>query len=218
MLPEKRKKHHELTTSQRGEILGMRKAGMGYGAIAKEMHISKSTVVSVIKRFQGRTDLSSKKRCGRPSKVTKKMMHRLDTYIKRHRDHTPKEIVAKLHLPVKERRVYDLRKKLGFIADKGKKVPNLTEQQKEMRVRWCKKYKNNGFSDTIWADEKPLEFGKSRRFMYRKFKEPRITKPNSKHPKKITLYAAISREGKSQITLWEGRQNPLNILIHFQKI
>lgn len=204
----KSKKHRgkDLSISIRGQILGMREGGMGYGSIAKKLNLSKWTVVKTVQRFDSRTNFTSKKSSGRPSKASSKDLKRLDSYIKRHKDTTPKEIVANISFPVKERQVYNLRKKLGYIPDSGKKIPKLNEIQKEARIKWCTKMKQKQMDNGIWADEKPFEFGKVRRKSYRKVSEPRIVRPTSKHPKKISIYAAISRKGKTKITLWEGRQ------------
>jgi len=206
MPKSKKHKRKELSILVRGEILGMKEGGMGYGAIAEKLKLPKSTVVSTIKRFGPRKNLASKKRSGRQPKVSPKDMKRLDSYIKRHWDATPKEIVASIPFPVKERQVYNLRRKLGYIPDSGKKIPKLNEAQKKERVKWCTKMKQKQMDDAIWADEKPFEFGKVRRKSYRKVSEPQIVRPALKHPKRISIYAAISRKEKSLITLWEGWQ------------
>ena len=159
------RQHSELSAVTRGEILELHNAGCTYGEISKQLGIKRSTVSTTVYRFQDRKTFDSKKRSGRPPKATKRIRKNIENYVKRHRDAIPKEIVERLQLPVKQRRVYDIRKQLGFIPDKGKKIPKLTDINKEDRLCWCKKHKNDNFEDVFLLMRIPFVIGKGRRLL-----------------------------------------------------
>lgn len=211
-MPKSKKKNvkhqrKELTEIQRGKILGLHDAGLGYKKIGKQLKIPKSTVQSTVKKFSGRKNLQSRRRRGAPAKIEEKTLKNIDDYIKGHRDSTPKEIVQELKLPVKERQVYNIRKKLGFVPDKGKKVLELSDENMKERVEWCRKRKNDNLDDLIVGDEKAFTIGKARRLQYRKPDEPRVKQVSRKYPEKFSVYAAIGRHGKTAISVWKGRQD-----------
>jgi transposase len=54
---------------QRRQVLALHKKGKGYGKIAQELEIGKSTVQKIIKVFKGRGNACEKRRGGRHSKL-----------------------------------------------------------------------------------------------------------------------------------------------------
>lgn len=197
----------ELTPTQRAQIVAHHQAGEGYGTIAKFFQLSPSTVEKVVKRYGKSNTFESRPRSGRPPKAGPRDRRRIDQYIKRHSDATPEEIVQSLPLPVKARQVYNIRKELGYIGDKGVKTLKLSNANKRERVKWCQQHLGDKLDNAIFADEKPFEIGKRRRLIYRKANWARPRRPTAKYPEKISVYAAISRKGKSRITIWQSRQN-----------
>lgn len=161
----------------------------------------------VVQRFEGRETFESKPRSGRPPKAGARDIRRLDNYIKQHADATPEEIVQQISFPVKTRQVYNIRKKLGYIGDKGVRTLKLSNANKQERVKWCKAHLKDNLDDAIFADEKPFEIGLRRRLSYRKAHWARPKRPTAKYPEKLSVYAAIGRKGKSQITIWQNRQD-----------
>ena len=58
----------------RGQVLALRNAGLSYNKIATQLHLPRSTVISITQRFSGRATTSDSPRPGRPSKL--KSFHR----------------------------------------------------------------------------------------------------------------------------------------------
>ena len=58
---------------------------------------------------------------------------------------------------MKSRQVYRIRKKPGYIGDKGVKTLKLSDANKQERLKWCKAHLKDNLEDAIFADEKPFE-------------------------------------------------------------
>lgn len=195
----------ELTLAQRSEIVTLYKEGLSTWAISKKVKRAQSTVRDTIHNWSVHGTLHSKKRTGRPPKVTPQIVQSIDRFIQKHDEAVPKEIQKKLNLNVSPRTIFNIRRSLGYKATHGKKRIILSAKDKQKRVSWCKKHLKDTFSNVIFTDEKPFELYKRRRLSYAKIGQERKPKPIVKYPPKIQCWGGISREGKTQLAFWMGR-------------
>ena len=198
-------KRRELSLTTRSEIVTWYNAGLSYANIAQRMKLSANTIGSIVRKWKKTGLIANQPRTGRPPKVTPAMVKRVDRFIRTHDDAVPKEIQEKLHLPVTPRTVYNIRRSLGYVGTHGKPQIQLSPADKEKRVKWCKKHRDDKFTNVIFSDEKPFELYKRRRRSYAKKGQQRVVKPKVKYPPKIQCWGGICRLGKTQLAFWMGR-------------
>ena len=64
------------------------------------------------------------------------------------------------------------------------------------------------FHDVIFSDECSISLQQYRRTSYRKINEPTKRKPKPKHPLKVHVWAGISRNGATEICIFDGIMVP----------
>jgi hypothetical protein len=73
---------------------------------------------------------------------------------------------------------------------------------KEKRVAWVQKHFDDSFEDVIWTDESSIQLENYRTFSYRKKGEPPKRKAKPKHPYKVMVWAGISKQGATNIAVF----------------
>ncbi|KAG2773969.1 hypothetical protein PC129_g24607 [Phytophthora cactorum] len=112
---------------EQGQMLGLRDSGLSYDAIAEWLKRSKTGIYQVLKNPEA---YNTKKRLGRPSKLTEKDSRRLLRAA-----HTGKysstQLVVSLELPIKARRERGILHNTPTLKNKKrKKTPALKPHQK----------------------------------------------------------------------------------------
>lgn len=75
---------------------------------------------------------------------------------------------------------------------------------KDKRLDFARKYLHDSFEDVIWSDETSVQLETHKRFCYRKVGEAPRPKPRPKHPVKVHVWAGISRQGATEVCIFEG--------------
>jgi len=203
------KSHNHFSEAKKGLIIGFIQSGKSYREIHRLTGMSIGNISKLYKKFQKTGTVQNLKRSGRPAKVTTQIEKKVQQMISKKRDITSKEIQSKLQkdISLSDSTIRRIRKKLGYTGSKGKPIDKLSQGQKLERLRWLKKYKKSNFSGWIWSDEKPFELYKRRRLVWKAPGESVPLVSTTKYPPKVSVWAAISKKGKSDIAIWKGRQN-----------
>ena len=102
---QRREKKPDLSPVKRSEVITLYREGKSESQITAITKQAKSTVHSTIVRWKQTGSLESKKRSGRPTKVTPQVQKKIDCYLKKHDEAVPKEIVKDLNLDLSTRTV-----------------------------------------------------------------------------------------------------------------
>ena len=76
----------------------------------------------------------------------------------------------------------------------------IRQQNKEKRLDWARTYINDDFNNVIWSDETTVQIETHKRYCYRKEGQ----KPRPKHPVKVHVWAGISKQGATEVCIFEG--------------
>ena len=74
---------------------------------------------------------------------------------------------------------------------------------KVKRLQWAQTYLHDSF-DVIWSDETTVQLETHRRLCHRKEGERPRFKPRPKHPIKVHVWGGISKQGATQVCIFEG--------------
>ena len=75
---------------------------------------------------------------------------------------------------------------------------------KEKRYNWAVANKDNEFEDVIYTDECSVQLETHKRFCCRKEGQAPKPKPKAKHPVKVHVWAGISKQGATNVCIFEG--------------
>ena len=76
----------------------------------------------------------------------------------------------------------------------------IRQVNKEKRLEWAQKYKDDSFADVIYTDECKVQLESPRRFCCRKKGET----PRPKHPIEVHVWVGISLRGSTGIRIFDG--------------
>ena len=95
---------------------------------------------------------------------------------------------------------------LGWIRSRPKYCQLVRIINKEKRLAWCRSRLEEGdqFDNVLWSDECSVQLDHHGRLCFRKIKQPRKLKPKPKHPPKVHIWAAISKQGATSIVIFKG--------------
>jgi transposase len=122
---------------------------MSHAKIAKELHVSKSTVQKYLKLWREQVPVADVKQAGRPRKITERVKRQIRAIVSKNPSYSSKDIMNKLakggenssSVDVSSRAVRLALNEMSYKNDLPKVVPMLTEDQKTKRLAWCKKKK-----------------------------------------------------------------------------
>jgi transposase len=207
-MPKKR----EYTNEERQSVVTWHTAGKSFREIEVLTGIDHSTCCRIVQKWEAENNVKNRKRSGRKKKFTPAVVKEIEKIIKADDEMVATEIRDKLvnkfgnQFATGERHIRNIRKNLGFTASKGVGQDELTDEHKKGRVQYCKRHKNDQFSNVIFTDEKPWVLGKRRRKKWRKRGGVRRTYKKTKYPLKLQCWAGISLRGLTDIVIWKGRQ------------
>jgi transposase len=92
---------------------------------------------------------------------------------------------------------------MGLKFGPPRRVPALSEQQKSMRVEWCKKNRKMDLADVFFSDETCIEVGGGNGGIWHQ-RGHQPTVPKKKFPTKLMFWAAISTITKSPLIAIKG--------------
>lgn len=162
------RKGKETTEEERKIIINLRNTNKTIKEISEIVKRPKSTITSILHRFDGCTNYKNKDRDGRPKKLTERESRKLIQIVKKN----PKITSSKIAGQIKEMTGKDIHPRTvrrtlhsaGYSARVCRKKPCITKINKEKRLVFAKEYinKENDFWDAvIWSDESKFNIYKS---------------------------------------------------------
>ena len=106
-----------------------------------------------------------------------------------------------------KRTVLKGRKQLGWTHCGSAYCQLIHDVNKEKRLEWALANRNDDFQDVIWTDETTVRLECHRRFSCRKKGQKPCYKPRPKHPTKVHVWAGISWNGTTKISIYDGIMN-----------
>ncbi|KAG3210119.1 hypothetical protein PC129_g18877 [Phytophthora cactorum] len=188
---------------------GLRDSGLSYDAITERLKRSKTGIYQFLKNPEA---YNTKKRSGRPSKLTEKDSRRLLRAA-----HTGKysstQLVVSLELPIKARRVRGILHNTPTLKNKKrKKAPALKPHHKIERVKWA--FPRACWTDTwkavVFSDEKKFNLDGPDGFQYYWHDlraEEQVYSKRHSGGGSVMVWGAFSSRGKSKLAVLSGTQN-----------
>jgi transposase len=94
----------------------------------------------------------------------------------------------------------------GFVCSKPRYAQLVRDVNKEKRQGFCQDLisRDDSFDDVIFSDESSIQLHGNKLTSYRECNSVNKCLPKPKHPFKVHVWGAISRRGKSALTIFEG--------------
>lgn len=155
---------HELSAQDRGQILGLRKAGWPMRKIAKELKCGVGTVCRNLVKQSTFGTTKDRPRSGRPRATTEfqDKFILVSTLMDRFR---PSHEIAETIIKRKSKKtvcpqtVRNRQIEAGLCGRIARNKPKLTKKQRNARLRWAKQYRDwkaQDFEKILWSDESPF--------------------------------------------------------------
>ena len=93
------------------------------------------------------------------------------------------------------------RSELGWTYRGSAYCQLIRQVNKDKRLQWARTY---NFDNVVWTDETTVQLETHKRYCYRKEGEQPRPKPRAKHPVKVHVWAGISKEGATEVCVFEG--------------
>lgn len=159
-------KTRQLTTEEKGLIVGMHEAKMSGADIARNMGMPKTTVYTILKNFQLRGTVVSPKPTGRPQKLTPRDKREIVKLLSKNRSMSLAQITREMTVKVSYNTVRKAIRSLGYNNRIAAKKPFLSVGHKITRLQFAREHVHWSASDwkyVIWTDESTFEIGKRSR-------------------------------------------------------
>ena len=98
------------------------------------------------------------------------------------------------------------RHQLGWMYRGSAYCQQIRNENKLKRLEWAQRNLHGIFDDVIWMDEASIQLDWHKRYSCRKGQKPH-PKPRPKHPRKVHVWAGISKREATGICLFEGKMN-----------
>jgi transposase len=197
----------EHSIAKRSAVVTWRKAGRSLSEISKLEGLPRSTVQSILGRYQKNPQsLANKERPGRPPKLSERAKGSLiravaiDTHLPIRALGTPTK-TAGTH--ISEPIVRKTLKEYGLSCRKARTKSYLSKEHRKARVKWCRDHKmwqEDDWKRVIWTDEVTFELSKDSRTIWvtrRVSKEylPKNLKPSFKSDRvSISAWGAVCND------------------------
>ena len=177
---------------------------------AEGRETTRATVRKWIFRWEKRSGLEDKARCGRPSKITRAIAEYLNQQLEDDDELSSIElqrIVARkfaVELSPPTIRRY-LRTTLEWTVVRTRFGPMISEKNKMKRVEFARMCidTNDDFNNVIWTDESSVQLRRHSQTMRVKIGKEIKLKPQAKHTLKVHVWAGISMRGATKICIFD---------------
>ena len=205
---DEQESHIQLKQSEiREKLNSYFRAGVSASELIKKNvpGLNSRTIYNHYKLLNAKRTNSRKRGSGRPSLIAKEVGTKIESLIKEDDLLELKEI--KQILKDKNRLVLSTRiirrylKSIGYTHDMPIERHELTQKQKEDRLKFCKEYIDHDFTSTVFIDETLFRAGSAKQRKWRKKGEKHGVSYH-KYGKKINAWTGISISGKTSIYLF----------------
>jgi transposase len=211
MVPPPRRR--ELTEGERGEIIGMRKAGMSFAAIGRELSVHEETVRKVWIYYESTGEHKPLPRQGRPTILKEHDRRIIKRHITKNREGRREplgNITEKFNLDVCVDTLAKELNKLGLYHRTARKKPYITEQQRIKRLQFAKDCQDFGYDEwsrVLFSDEMGIQTGSNDRKVWVWRMKGEEYHPDCIEPtfipgfKRIKIWGAIRHGQKSKLVI-----------------
>ncbi|CCO35264.1 hypothetical protein BN14_09380 [Rhizoctonia solani AG-1 IB] len=156
------RKYSELTKTQRGMILGLRKAGKTYSAIAEEMKgicdISPSTAYRTCQRFKKHGTTKSLSGRGQRPVLSERMKRLIIRHVRVDR-YSPYSVIANKLGGVSAAQIRAVASAAGYHRRVAVRKPFISKPTRQKRIKWAEENKERDWDEAMWTDEMQMETG-----------------------------------------------------------
>ena len=166
--------------------------------------ISRKTVWRTIQKYKEHGMISRLPGSGRPFKLTCKMLGVIEERMRQDDETTVTQRVSILEehgYKVSKSTIVKERQMMGWTFHGSRYCQLIRSVNKEKRLQWAMKNRDNSFEDVVWTDESTIQLENHRMFSYRKVGTAPKPKPRVKHSYKVMVWAGISCKGATNICL-----------------
>ena len=213
------RKGKELSIEVRNLIIKSHKTNGNVSNLSRTLGIPRSTVKSVIKKFNQHSDVKNLPGRGRKSLFMERDTNQLSRIVKENRRRTYKDITGIINenrdhqfcTKTVERKI----RKLGYVRRVAKKKVAVREVNKKERVKWCKERKNwtvqQEWSKWIFSDESQIVIGDNKTvYIWRKGDEkynPQLVCPAPRRRFSVMIWGCVCFQGVGTLTAVQGNIN-----------
>lgn len=168
---------------------------------------SKQGVRQFLKRYMQTGSISRKPGSGLPPKLSPAVQQIIEDAMRADDETTATQIQAMLasrNIYVSLATIVRNRSELGWTYRGSAYCQLIRQVNKEKRLHWARTYLSD---NVIWTDETTVQLETHKRYCYRKKGEKPRTKPRAKHPVKVHVWAGISKQGATEVCIFEGIMN-----------
>lgn len=202
---------YSLYTKQR--VLSLYWQGNKISAIVEilvlEDHIrtTRQGVRQFLKRFHNTNSIARKPGSGLPPKLSPAIQQIIEDTMRNDDETTATQLQHKLasyNVYISLATIVRNRLQLGWTYRGSAYCQLIRQANKVKRLDFARKYLHDSFEDVIWTDETSVQLETHKRYCYRKEGEAPLPKPRPKHPVKVHVWAGISKQGATQVCIFEG--------------
>ena len=161
----------------------------------ERFYVTREGVHKFITKFNESGSLLRRPGYGRPSKTTLEVKRVVEEQMRLDDETTAYQLHALLNAKgyfLFIHTIFRCRSALGLTFRGSAYCQLIRQVNKEKRLEWAQKYKDDSFADVIYTDECTVQLESHRRFCCRKKGEAPRPKPRPKHPVKVHVWAGIS--------------------------
>lgn len=214
------KKRAETTIAERNIVINLFKQQKSQREIAEILSKSRSTVKSIIKRYQESGNTKNKPRSGRPTKVSERLERSIVRQIKENPKKTAPKIATDLaesnYVHVTPQTVRNILKKNGYNGRVARKKAMVSKANKKKRLDFAVRHENRPqsfWNKVLWSDESKFElFSTKRRVnVWRKANtalDPKHLVPTVKHGGgSVMVWGCMSTAGPGNLVFIDGKMD-----------
>ena len=174
-----------------------------------EDHIqsTKQGVRHFLKHYRQTNSIVRKPGSGLPPKLSPQLQRLIEDTMRRNDETTATQLQAMLaseNIYVSLATIVRNRASLGWTYRGSAYCQLIRQVNKQKRLDWARTHIGDNFSNVIWTDETTVQIETHKRFCYRKEGQKPRFKPRPKHPVKVHVWAGISKQGATEVCIFEG--------------
>ena len=169
--------------------------------------ISKQGVRQFLKQFKKYKTIAQNPGSGFPSKLSPVVEQIINAAMQNDDETTATQlqsILASHNIYVSLTTIVRCRIQLGWTYRGSAYCQLIRQVNKRKRLQWAQTYLHDSFENVIWSDETTVQLETHRRHCYRKAGKKPHPKPRPKHPIKVHVWAGISKQGPTEVCIFEG--------------
>lgn len=187
---------------------GFRVSAIGEHLVLEDgIYVSKQGIRLFLKRFKTSGTIARKPGSGLPPKLSPAIQLLIENAMRDDDETTATQLQGMLAVHgiyVSLSTIVRNRQQLGWIYRGSAYCQLIRDGNKKKRLEWAQSYQHDNFENVIWTDETTVQLETHRRRCYRKDGEKPRPKPRPKHPIKVHVWGGISKQGATEVCIFEG--------------